>query len=324
MKTIYRCTALLLAVLLLNLQLVNAATVLGKVSVYTSSSSHPEIFPLVSGNKMAYKQQAFIRISGGTLVADKGSVFEALDEGETITFQVERGSIYFRLLPSNVRVSFKTPQGVISSPLIAPASVSIIEGKIDVSQDKTSLEVSQGALEALDYQGISKKVNAGEKLFLAQANIAQILPGTGTGACPEATELINLVGENGIVQEKPLTPYGGVLSGGKVRNAVVVNDNLEIISDANLIEGEQLDIIGLVVNKDNVMIDQEFLAKHPQLDVKKVGGNVNECTLLVQPLDTTEPLDEVITGLLIGGLIACAIWCEGDGGGGDQEGSPVQ
>jgi hypothetical protein len=186
-----------------------------------------------------------------------------------------------------------------------------------VKQDKTSLEVSQGALEAVDSQGISKKVRAGEKLFLAQANIAQILP--GTEACPEATELTNLVGETGIVQEKPLTPYGGVLSGGKVRNAVVVNDNLEIIRDASLGEGEQLDIIGLVINKDNVMIDQEFLAEHPQLDVKKVGGDVNECTLLVQPLDTTEPLDEVITGLLIGGLIACAIWCPED-----DEGSPVQ
>lgn len=321
MKNLYRCISLLLAVLLVNLQLANAATVLGKVLFYTSSRS--EISPLVSGDKMTYGQQAVIRISGGTLVVDKGAVVEALDEGETITFEVDSGKIYFRLLPNKIRVSFRTPHGEISSPQIAPASVSVIEGKIEVKPSKTSVAISQGALETLDSQGISKKVNAGEKVFLAQADIAQILP--GTGACPEATELVNLVGETGMVQGSPLTPYGGVLSGGKVRNAVVIDNNLRIIEAANLKEGEALDIVGLVINKDNVIIDQDFLAKHPQLDVNRVGADVKECTLLVHNLDGTEPLDEIVMGLLIPAFIAGAILGgKGDGGPDDQIVSPPQ
>ncbi|MER3446516.1 MAG: hypothetical protein C4291_06560 [Candidatus Dadabacteria bacterium] len=181
-----------LSILLLNLEALNAATLLGKVAIYSPSSNTDtgvETYPLVSGNKMSLDHKALIKIAGGTLIADEGTVFTAFDKGELITFQVEKGGIYFRLIPHKQRISLKVLQGEIFSPKIASASSSIIAGRMVANDKKTLVEVSEGSsLEVLPSDGYSvidisdgkskelssnelTKINAGQKIILAQANI---------------------------------------------------------------------------------------------------------------------------------------------------------
>src|ERR1700757_375427 len=159
MMKIPKYLLLVLALLSINLQTLSAATILGKVAVYTSASG-TQTYPLVSGNKMYYENnKALVKITGGTLIADEGTIFEALDKGEQIAFQVEKGSIYFRILPSKIRVSFKTPQGEVSTPKVIPASNSIITGRIMVNDKGTIVEVNEGTLETLDPKGVTS-INA--------------------------------------------------------------------------------------------------------------------------------------------------------------------
>ena len=173
----------ILAFLLVNLETLNAATILGKAAIYTSSGI--KTYPLVSGNKVTYEYESLIKISGGTLIADKETVLEALDEGERIAFQVEKGSIYFRILPDKVRVSFKTQQGEVFSPKVALASNTLITGRITVTDKDTIVEVGEGSLEALTPRGLAR-INAGQRINLAQAEVV--------GAVPE--ELVGKTGTN--------------------------------------------------------------------------------------------------------------------------------
>ncbi|HEX9665650.1 MAG TPA: hypothetical protein VGA95_03735 [Thermodesulfobacteriota bacterium] len=157
-----------LTLLLINAPL-HAATILGKVAIFTSPSK-PEIYPLVSGNKMTYDHKALIRINGGTLVAEKGTILEAFDEGNKVIFQIEKGIINFRIQPHKTIVSFNTKDGVIFSPEIVRANESIIEGRIVVTETDTILELSEGTLEVLTPQG-PRTIKAGERFLLAQAVI---------------------------------------------------------------------------------------------------------------------------------------------------------
>jgi hypothetical protein len=144
---LYRYISFVLALLLINLELAGAASVLGKIAVYTSpSSKSPEIVPLVSGEKTTYSYPSLIKISGATLIADKGTVFQALDKGETIDFQLERGRINFKLAPHKAHVSFTTMLGEISSPKVVPASSSAITGGLKVTDKYAVVEVTEGSL----------------------------------------------------------------------------------------------------------------------------------------------------------------------------------
>ncbi len=155
-----------LSFLLLNLQLASAGSILGKVSV-KSSSSGSNIYPLVSGNKMTYEYPSLIRIDGGTLVASRGTVFEAVEEGDKVTFKVDQGSIDFRLHPQKGRVSFRTPQGEINTPETVQTAGTVREGRIVVRSGGTIVQVSKGVLEALDADGPTE-ISAGENVFLGQ------------------------------------------------------------------------------------------------------------------------------------------------------------
>ncbi|MBI2485752.1 MAG: hypothetical protein HYW01_02095 [Deltaproteobacteria bacterium] len=280
-----------LALLLINLEVAGAATLLGKVAVY-SSSSYPETYPLVSGNKMTYEHKALIKVTGGTLIADKGTVLEALDEGERITFQVEKGSIYFRILPDKVRVSFRTQQGEIFSPKVVPASSSIITGRITVTDKDTIVEVSEGSLEALTSKGLTK-VNTGQKINLAQAEIE----GTILGELEGKTE----------VNETPCSPECTVQIEGKNYNGVIVDDNGQPIS-------------GL---KDNP------LPPGTELAIKGVGA---DGTLLLQPVNKELiagflPLPAAgLAGLGAGALTGAGLFTGAIVGAqeDDGEGSPIE
>ncbi len=233
----------ILAFLLVNLETLNAATILGKAAIYTSSGI--KTYPLVSGNKVTYEYESLIKISGGTLIADKETVLEALDEGEQIVFQIEKGNIYFRLQPHKVRVSFKTQQGEVFSPKVALTSNTIITGRIMVTDKDTIVEVGEGSLEALTSKGLTR-INAGQKINLAQAEVV--------GAVPE--EIVGKTGTN----ETQCIPECAVQIEGKNFNGVIVDDNGQPIVDL----------------KDNP------LSPGTELAVKGVGA---DGTLLLQPVN---------------------------------------
>jgi hypothetical protein len=176
--------ALLLVVLalLLGSPSVKADTILGKAALYTSSGIRT--YPLVSGDKMAFEYEALIKVPGGTLMTDKGTVLEAVGEGQQIPFHVEKGNIHFRILPEKARISFRTSQGEISPPKALAMGNSIIAGGITVTDEYTKLEVNEGSLDVLtsDSSNLesvngdlletmsdgSTRINAGQSIILAK------------------------------------------------------------------------------------------------------------------------------------------------------------
>jgi hypothetical protein len=265
MMKIPKYLLLALTLLLINLETLNAATILGKVAIYTSASG-TQTYPLVSGNKMYYGNKALIKITGGTLIADEGTIFEALDKGEQIAFQVEKGSIYFRILPNKIRVSFKTPQGEVSTPKAVPASNSTITGRIMVNDKGTILEVNEGTLEASNSKGLTS-INAGRKINLAQANIAQ-------AELKPREVAAGLVGKHG-TNETECTPECTVQIDGKAFKGVIVDNKGQPIA-------------GL---KDNPLPEGTVLV------VKDVKSAPETLLLYVQPTDSPEGASNSEMGL---------------------------
>ncbi|GBD39703.1 hypothetical protein HRbin37_01988 [bacterium HR37] len=168
----------------------DAATILGRVAVY-SSPSNMETYPLLSGNRVSYKHRAIIKVRGGTLVAEEGTSLLPVDEGERIGFGIEKGKLYFKILPGKGALSFKTAHGEFLTPRVARASVGGIEGGIAVDDNSTVVELSEGSLDVVvpkegikvvkisDGRSVSLspyetiRVEAGERLLLAQAELAQ-------------------------------------------------------------------------------------------------------------------------------------------------------
>ncbi|MGQ0792533.1 MAG: hypothetical protein ACT4NX_00390 [Deltaproteobacteria bacterium] len=241
--------SLFLVFLIMNLE-VHAASILGKVAVYTGPSKS-EIVPLISGNKMSYQHKTLVRINGGTLVADAGTVFEALDEGDRITFKIERGSLYLRVAPEKGRVAVRTPLGDVTSPAVALASNSVVSGEVIVSGKQTTIEVSEGTLELTPSRnGVSVvkfnegkservaprggviKISEGDRIVVAQAGLDEV-----AGA-----DLSGLINQTGVAVGS-LNPSGSVQVGDKTYSAAVVNKNLKVVK-ANLPSGTAVRVIG--------------------------------------------------------------------------------
>ncbi|MDA2919006.1 hypothetical protein MYX76_05850 [Desulfobacterota bacterium AH_259_B03_O07] len=267
----------IIVALLINLQALNAASLLGKVAVYTSPSN-PEIFPLVSGNRMSYGHRALIRISGGTFIAEKGTVLEAIDEGEKVIFQIEKGILNFRFQPHKTIVSFNTKDGVISPPKIVKANSSIVEGRIVVSENSTVLDLSEGTLAALSSKGLTE-ISAGKKIILAQATI----------------DLEEFVGKKGTNSEECTPDCNGVIEGNN-NPLVVVDDNgkpIEALSD-NPLPGETELVVKNVLLRDGVFVlgvqptDKELLAAI-LLTAAEVGPSAPSVAAVVVPSLFTLP-----------------------------------
>ncbi|MFQ5787669.1 MAG: hypothetical protein ACE5H1_06775 [Thermodesulfobacteriota bacterium] len=259
---IHRYFSFVLVLLLISVEAIHAASIIGRVAVY-SSPSNPKIYPLVSGNEMTFNHKALIRISGGTILAEEGTVLEALDKGAGISFQIEKGILIFRFLPHKIIVSFETKNGIIFSPQIIKANTSVIEGRIAVSEKDTILQLTKGTMEVITSNGATS-IDAGEKFLLAQAVVdksqqndgytsAQVLEKEGTYESPKMTD--------GQIDKKSGYDLHQVNIDGDIWDVFVVDNNNIPINGVIISKGEEVEVVG--VSEGILLVqpkDEELLA----------------------------------------------------------------
>jgi hypothetical protein len=142
---------------------------LGKVTL-VRADGRTDVYPVVSGKQIAYQEQALIRLTGATFVAEEGSVLEVADQGDSLGIGIEKGVIHFRIQPQKAVISFITKDGSFDTPRIVTASSGVIEGTIRVDDKGTTLEMADGSVSVLTADGV-KAVNAGEGIVLAQSSV---------------------------------------------------------------------------------------------------------------------------------------------------------
>lgn len=165
--SIYSCLAA--ALLFITFGSASAETLLGKVTLIRADGG-TDVYPVVSGKKIAYPEQALIRLTGATFVAEEGSVLEIADQGESLGIGIEKGVIHFRIQPHKAVISFMTKDGSFDTPRIVTASSGVIEGTINVDEKGTTLKMADGSVSVLTADGV-KTVTAGEGIVLAQSSI---------------------------------------------------------------------------------------------------------------------------------------------------------
>lgn len=163
----YSCLAA--AILFITFGTASAETLLGKVTL-VRADGRTDVYPVVSGKQIAYSEQALIRLTGATFVAEKGSVLEVADEGGSLGIGIDKGVIHFRIQPHKAVISFITKDGSFDTPRIVTASGGVIEGTIRVDKNGTTLEMADGSVSVLTSDGV-KTINAGEGIVLAQSSI---------------------------------------------------------------------------------------------------------------------------------------------------------
>jgi hypothetical protein len=142
---------------------------LGKVTL-VRADGRTDVYPVVSGKQIAYQEQALIRLTGATFVAEEGSVLEVADQGDSLGIGIEKGVVHFRIQPQKAVISFITKDGSFDTPRIVTASSGVIEGTIRVDDKGTTLEMADGSVSVLTADGV-KTVNAGEGIVLAQSSV---------------------------------------------------------------------------------------------------------------------------------------------------------
>lgn len=265
-----------------NLQLSSASNVVGKVMVYSPSSSNADVYPLISGNKTMYGNKSIIKMPGASLLANKGSVIEVRDEGDAVKFIVEKGDVSFRFQPDKSRVYFLTPHGEIRSPKVIKASTSYIIGMVSV-KETTIVKIDEGVMQAYTKNGTAE-IKQGQAMILAQSDIGQadvdfepsntnnkdiddslqktLDEGIPTNVIPDELvqassdlplgllELLNMVGEHATA-ETELLPQGTITlaNNNENINARVVDYALRP-SNKNIAKGQPVKVVCISANED--------------------------------------------------------------------------
>ncbi len=157
------------ALLFISLEIASAETLLGKVTLL-GADGRTDVYPVVSGKKIAYGEKALIRLAGATFVAEEGSALEVIDQGEQLGIDIEKGVVHFRIQPHRTVISFVTKDGSFDTPRVVTADTSVIEGTITVNEKGTTVELADGSVAALTTDGL-RTVNAGERIQLAQSQV---------------------------------------------------------------------------------------------------------------------------------------------------------
>ncbi len=163
----YSCLAA--ALLFIAFGSASAETLLGKLTLIKADGK-TDVYPVVSGKKIAYPEQALIRITGATLVAEGGSALEIADQDGSFDVGIDKGVIHFRIQPHKAAVSFTTRDGSFDTPKVVTASGGVIEGTVKVDDKGTTIEIADGSVSVLTSDGV-KKVSAGEGIVLAQSKV---------------------------------------------------------------------------------------------------------------------------------------------------------
>jgi hypothetical protein len=146
-----------------------AETLLGKVTLLRADG-RTDVYPVVSGKKIEYADEALIRLTGATFVAEEGSVLEVTDQGGNFDVDIEKGVVHFRIQPHKAVISFVTKDGSFDTPRVVTAANTVIEGTITVNDEWTKVELADGSVSVLTADGL-KTIKAGEGIVLAQSEI---------------------------------------------------------------------------------------------------------------------------------------------------------
>lgn len=157
----------------------SAETLLGKLTLI-GADGRTDVYPLVSGNKIAYGQRALLRVAGGTFVVEEGSDLTVAGQDENLSFRIGNGIIHFRIQPHKTVISFNTRNGNFKTPGVVKAASSIIEGTITVNEKETVLELSEGSMQALTAEGV-ETVNAGDRVVLVTQAVLEESPAGENG-----------------------------------------------------------------------------------------------------------------------------------------------
>jgi hypothetical protein len=163
----YSCLAA--AILFIAFGSASADTLLGKATLLRANGK-TDVYPVVSGKKIAYTDKALIRLAGATFVAEEGSVLEVVDRGGNLDVDIEKGVIHFRIQPHKALISFVTRDGSFDTPRVVTAASTVIEGTITVNDKWTRVELADGSVSVLTADGL-KTIKAGEGIVLAQSEI---------------------------------------------------------------------------------------------------------------------------------------------------------
>ena len=158
---------IIISLLLLNHNLY-ALGVLGKVLIYQDESTPPKINPIFDGDGINYPGKYIITLSGATIVAKPGTKMSASQESDVTVLNITQGNVKFRIDPSQIRISFRTPYGEVYTPLIYPSSSGLIDGEILV-KDSTILELNEGVMESRTLNG-NVTIRSGQAVLLSQAD----------------------------------------------------------------------------------------------------------------------------------------------------------
>jgi hypothetical protein len=156
----------------------SAETLLGKVTLLRADG-RTDVYPVVSGKKIEYADEALIRLTGATFVAEEGSALEVTDQGGNFDVNIEKGVVHFRVQPHKAVISFLTKDGSFDTPRVVTAASTVIEGTVTVNDKWTKVELAGGTVSVLTADGL-KTIKAGEGIVLAQADPGSEEPTIGT------------------------------------------------------------------------------------------------------------------------------------------------
>jgi hypothetical protein len=140
-----------------------------KVGEFRSEAPFPE------GTFLSVQGECGVKMSDLYLVAMDKSLFSVKTYYDSRKLAVKNGTVYFALSATPHILVFQTPDGVVTTHQIllnASAKSGLLKGYVSVSEDITRVGVLEGGSILLSVgDGETKKINAGQELRLAQADL---------------------------------------------------------------------------------------------------------------------------------------------------------
>ncbi len=140
-----------------------------KVGEFSSEAPFPE------GTLLSVQGECGVKMSDLYLLAIDKSLFSVKTDPDSRKLAVKNGTVYFALSATPHILVFQTPDGVVTTHQIllnASAKSGLLKGYVSVTEGITRVGVLEGGSILLSVgDGETKRINAGQELRLAQADL---------------------------------------------------------------------------------------------------------------------------------------------------------